>query len=154
MASVSYDEIFSNFLGNITDYDLQVNMSPSDSYSLMAEYLRKAVSDPYVKHIFASAVLDDEVQTLTYELVDAGDEDSDKDFVISALSKWMVYEWLHKEVRSKLNTAQFFAGKEQKFYSQANHIAELRALQDDSYKEARDFIRDKGYISNSYLKGV
>lgn len=154
MASVSYDEIFQNFLGSITDYDIQVNLSPSDSYSLMTEYLHKAIADRYVRHIFSSVSVDDDIQVFTYELALSGDEASDNDFVVTALSKWMVYEWLHKEVRSKINTAQMFAGKEQKFYSQSNHIAELRALQDDAYKEARDFIRDRGYIENSYLGGT
>lgn len=150
MASVSYDDIFSNFLGSITDYDLQVNLSPSDSYSLMTEYLHKTVADQYVKHLFSSVTLDDDVQMFTYEMANGND---DAEFVVMAISKWMVYEWLHKEVRSKLNTAQFFGGKEQKFYSQAQHISELRALQDDAFKEARRFIQDRGYISNSYLVG-
>ena len=152
MASVSYDEIFQNFLGSITDYDIQVNLSPSDSYSLMTEYLHKAVSDHYVRHLFSSASLDDDVQVFTYEIAEPIEEDVDKEFIINALQKWMVYEWLHKQVRSVLNTAQFFGGKEQKFYSQSNHLAELRALQDDAYSEARRFILDRGYISNSYLK--
>lgn len=150
MASVSYDDIFSNFLGSITDYDLQVNLSPSDSYGLMTEYLHKTVADQYVKHLFSSVTLDDDVQVFTYEMANGND---DAEFVVMAISKWMVYEWLHKEVRSKLNTAQFFGGKEQKFYSQAQHISELRALQDDAFKEARRFIQDRGYISNSYLVG-
>lgn len=150
MTSVSYDEIFSNFLGSITDYDLQVNLSPSDSYSLMVEYLHKTISDPYVKHIFTSATLDDEVQMFTYELTNG---DDDTDFVVTAIAKWMIYEWLHKEVRSKINTAQFFGTKEQKMFSQAQHISELRALQDDAFKEARFFIQDRGFILNSYLQG-
>lgn len=148
MASISYDEIFSAFLGSVTDYDLQVNLSPSDSFALMSEYLHKSLSDPYVKHIFTTATLDDETQIFTYEL----DREEDKDFVINALAKWMVYEWLHKEVRSRVNTAQFIGTKEQKYYSQAQHISELRALQDDALREARFYIQNKGFISNSYLQ--
>jgi len=151
MTSVSYDEIFSNFLGSITDYDLQVNLSPSDSYGLMTEYLHKTVADQYVKHLFSTVTLDDDVQTFTYEMANG---DDDTEFVVMAISKWMVYEWLHKEVRSKINTAQFFGGKEQKYYSQAQHISELRGLQDDAFTEARRFIQDRGYINNSYLGGT
>ena len=151
MTSVSYDEIFSNFLGSITDYDLQVNLSPSDSYGLMTEYLHKTVADQYVKHLFNSVALDDDVQMLTFEMANG---DDDIEFVVMAISKGMVYEWLHKEVRSRLNTAQFFGGKEQKYYSQAQHISELRGLQDDAFKEARRFIQDRGFISNSYLGGT
>lgn len=150
MSSLQYDSIFEKFLGNITDYDF-ANLSISDSYELMTEYLHKSLAETYVNRLFSSYELDDEINTLVYEMKHSVSEDADAEFISSALAKWMVYEWLHKQVRSVLNTAQMFAGAEQKFYSQANHIDELRGLLDDSYKEARFFIQDRGYIKNSYL---
>jgi len=152
MTSIDYTVIFESFLGDITDYDF-ANLSMSDSFFLMTEYLHKALAETYVRRLFSSITIDDETQTISFEMSHVIEEEADKEFIISALAKWMIYEWLHKEVRSKTNTAQFFGGKEQKFYSQAQHIAELRGLQDDSYKEARMFIQDRGWISNSYLEG-
>lgn len=114
MPSIKYETIFNNFLGNITDYDIQVNLSVSDSYELMTEALHKSVSDPYVNRLFSSIALDDDVMLMSYELVRAKDENTDKEFIITALGKWMVYEWMHKRVRSVDMTAQVFAGKEQK----------------------------------------
>ena len=153
MASIDYNEIFECFLGNVTDYDF-VSMPTSDSYALMTEYLHKALAETYLRRLFSSLSLDDTSQTMTYEMVYVVADESDKEFIINAIAKWMVYEWLHKEVRSKTNTAQFFGGKEQSFYSQAQHISELRGLQDDSYKEARVFVQDRGWINNSYLEGA
>lgn len=152
MTSIDYNMIFESFLGNITDYDF-ANLTMSDSFNIMTEYLHKALAEAYLKRIFSSLTLDDETQVLSYELVQVVDEDNDKEFVIDIIAKWMVYEWLHKEVRSKNLTAQFFGGKEATFYSQANHISELRGMMDDVYKEARFAIQDRLYINNSYLTG-
>lgn len=152
MTSIDYDVIFENFLGNVTDYDF-ANLSMSESFSLMTEYLHKALAEAYLRRIFSSITLDDEGQTLSFEMAHVVDEDADTEFVINAIAKWMVYEWLHREVKSKNLTGQFLGGKEQKFFSQSAHLSELRALMDDSYKEARFFIQDRGYISNSYLSG-
>ncbi len=152
MTSISYDDVFDKFIGNVTDIEL-TSLNESDAYALMGEYLHKSVSEPYVRRLFSSIALDDEVQTLTFEMKLETEESADTDFVTSALAKWMVYEWLRNQVRSKVNTMQMFAGKEQKFYSQSNHVAELRGLMDDTYKECRGFIMDRGWINNSYLEG-
>ncbi len=152
MASISYDAVFDKFIGSVTDYEL-TSLNESDAYALMGEYLHNAVSEPYVRRIFSSFAMDDATQTMTFTLKLSGDADADTDYVVLALAKWMVYEWLHNQVRSTTNTMMLLAGKEQRYYSQANHIAELRALQDDAYKEARNFVMDKGFIDNSYLRG-
>lgn len=152
MASVTYETIFNLFLGSITDYKL-ASLEKDDAQSLMTEYLHKAVAAPYVRKLFSSLQLDDEQQNMTYAMTYATDSESDSDFICNAIAKWMVYEWIHNQVYSVLNTAQFYGGSEQKFYSQSNHLSELRALQDDTYKEARNFIQDRGWINNTYLGG-
>lgn len=151
MTSVNYETIFSLFLGSITDYKL-ASLAKEDADTIMTEYLHKALAATYLSHLFSSSALDDDNQTFTYalEYPTANDE---TDFVCNAIAKWMVYEWLHNQVRSVVNTSQFFGGSEQKYYSQAAHISELRALQDDAYKEARSFVMDRGWINNSYLGG-
>lgn len=151
MTSVSYESIFNLFLGSITDYKL-ASLDESDAMVLMTEYLHESLAEPYVSRIFKNILTDDNERMLTYELAYAPNGD-EANFVVNALSKWMVYEWLHHQVRSVVNTAQFFGGSEQKFYSQSNHLSELRALQDDAYHEARFYIQDRGWITNSYLGG-
>lgn len=153
MTSIDYETIFSSFLGSITDYDF-AQLSMSESFSLMTEYLHTALAESYLRRVFSSVSLDDDAQTLSYELKYVVDEIGDNDFIISLIAKWMVYEWLHKEVRSKNLTSQFFGTKEQKFFSQSNHLTEMRALLDDVYKEARFMLQDRGYINNSYIGGA
>lgn len=152
MTSLKYDDIFSSFLGDVTDYNI-VNLSITDATELMQEYLHKALSETYVRRLFSSVELADDVQTMMFELKRIGDETADKEFVTHMLGKWMTYEWIHNQVRSVLNTAQFFGGAEQKMFSQAQHLSELKELQEQIYSEARNYIRDAGYISNSYLDG-
>ena len=153
MASINYDAIFSLFLGSITDYKL-ASLDEEDANTLMVEYLHKALSATYLGHLFSSAVLDDDAKTFTYTLAYQKNDDEESDFICNAIAKWMVYEWLHNQVRSVVNTAQFFGGAEGKFYSQQAHLSELRALQDDAYQEARKFVMDRGWIRNSYLGGT
>ena len=151
MASLSYDEIFSDFLGSVTDYGL-ASIDIDDMYGLMTEYLHKTLSLSYVRRLFSSVNLDDTIQIMTFEIVNSVDENADRDFIKYILSKGMVVEWLKPQVRSKLNIAQFFGGKEQKYYSQSNHLSELRGLLEDVQLELRKVIRDRGYIYNPYLK--
>ena len=150
MTSISYDRIFSNFLGLVEDNKFW-SMSNDDITELLTELLHKAVYSSYVYHLFSSVSTEDPVQLLSFEMRHQVNEEADLQFVIIALAKWMKYEWLSPQLNSVVNTAQMFAGKEEKFYSQANHVAELREMTELSYKEARDFIRDRNYINNSYL---
>ena len=152
MASVSYEKIFELFLGNITDFKL-ASLEKDDAQSLMTEYLHKALAASYLSHIFSTSVLDDDTETFTYSMAYETDND-ETDFVCTAISKWMTYEWLQNQVKNSTLTQQMiFSSKEKTFYSQANHLAELRALKDDAYKEARGFVQDRGWIHNSYLGG-
>ena len=152
MISISYEDIFSAFLGNIEDNPLAA-LPASDAYALMAEYLHKTLADPYVSRLFAEYSLDDDEQVFRYRMTTILDDTADREFVLTALSRWMVYEWLQKRVQSVTNLTQMFAGKEQKFYSQAQHLSELRELQNDAYQRARYFIMNRGYIHNNYLSG-
>lgn len=151
MTSLSYEKIFNDFLGNVTDFDFP-SLSQSDAYEMMTEYLHKTLSVPYVRRLFSSAQLDDAVLQFNYELEYMVDDGADLDFVRNILSKGMVVEWLKPQVRSKVNISQMFSGKEQKFFSQSAHISELRSLLEDTNLEIRKEIRDRGYIYNSYLE--
>lgn len=152
MTSIDYEEIFSSFLGSVTDYNL-ASLEPTEAYGLLTELLHKALADRYVARLFSSKKLDDVVQQFSFEMKYAIDDDSDTEFVVNALAKWMKYEWLQKQVNNTAITAQFFGGKEQKYYAQANHLLELRGLQSSAYDEAYKYIMNRGYIDNNYLEG-
>ena len=151
MTSLSYDEIFSDFLGSVTDYGL-ASIDIDDMYGSMTEYLHKTLSLSYIRRLFSSINLDDTIQKINFEVANKVDDDADIDFIKYILSKGMVVEWLKPQVRSKLNIAQMFGGKEQKFYAQSTHLSELRGLLEDTQLELRKAVRDRGYIYNPYLK--
>lgn len=152
MASIDYEEIFSSFLGSVTDYKL-ASLDATEAYETMKEYLHKALAERYVSRLFTSKKLDDEVQLFSFEMKYPTDEDSDREFVINALAKWMAYEWAQNKVSSTTLVMQMLADKEQRFYSQSNHLAENKALKKDLYDEAYGFIMRRGYIDNKYLEG-
>ena len=149
--SIEYESIFSSFLGYIDDYEL-ASYTETSAYELMGEYLHKTVAEPYVRRLFSSISLDDDEEVVNFEMSYVVDEESDSDFVETILSKGMVVKWLEPQVKSKLLTAQMFAGKESKWYSQQAHLAELRNLLTDVKADMRGQIRDRGYIYNSYLE--
>jgi hypothetical protein len=152
MASIDYEEIFGSFLGSVTDYNL-ASLDATEAYGILTELLHKALADRYVARLFSSKKLDDEIQKFTYEMKYVIDDDSDREFVIECLAKWMKYEWHSNKVNNVALEAQLLAGKEQKYYSQAAHLTELRALQASAYDEAYAYIRNRGYIDNKYLEG-
>ena len=153
MARLNYDDIFSGFLGNITDAKF-ATLSISDSESLMCEYLHSAMSNPYIVRLFSAFVFDDEIRVVDYQLVNGCGIPFDNNFVLMILSKQMVCEWLRPQVRSTLNTMQFFGGREQKWFSQSQHLNELQNLLENAESEVRNLIRDRGFIWNSYLNNV
>lgn len=151
MATVSYEKIYSQFLSKITDYNL-IASDEQDVYEMLKDLLHSAVSKPQVVKLFNSLILDDEIIEMDYELKHVINRvDDDFGFVVEIISMGMVVEWLEPQVNSVLNTLQMFSGKEEKFYSQSNHLSELRGLLKDAQLKQRKLIRDRGYISNTYL---
>ncbi len=88
---------------------------------------------------------------MNWELKNSIDDNSDELFVIEVFAQGMIIQWLEPKVKSILNVKQFFGGKEEKFYSQANHLNELRSLLSDANISLRKLLRDHGYIINSYI---
>ena len=151
MTSLKYEKIFERFLGKITDYDF-LTLNIDDSYSLMTEKLMSTLSNPYIRRLFSSLSVNNDIQELRFEMEHSVDEFTDEYFVTEMLAKGIVIEWLQPQVKSKLLTAQMFSGKEQKFYAQSNQLSEMRSLLEDTQLELRQMIRDRGYIYNSYLE--
>lgn len=152
MASLSYDEIFAQFLGNVTDPEL-AKMDDTTATEYLTEYLHKAVSPPYIRRLFSSIKLDDDVQQMTYAMVKVTDTDGDDDFVKTMLGKSMAVQWITPQTQSKINIAQMFSDTDRKFYSQASHLGETKSLKEDMEKELQSYILSRGYIHNKYLEG-
>lgn len=152
MASLLYDEIFSRFYSRVEAYDF-LNLSENEITDYMHEWLRGAVAKPFVRRNYKSLSMDNEIQTLKYEISHSIDVESDEYFTIEILSLGIAIEWLEPKVASIMNTAQMFTAKESTFYSQANHLLELRETLNYFKKQQRQLITDRGFSYNSYLDG-
>lgn len=136
-----YSDIYERALAKITDYDLA--FMPDDELQLMLRgWLHSSISK-FRKCASDLSNRDDELATFNVDLVDEE---------IEILALLMVCEWLEPQINSVLLTHQMFSGKEEKYYAQANQLAELKALRDGTRTEARKLMRDYTYFSgNSYF---
>ena len=149
---ISYFDIFSRFRSKVEDYDL-LELLPSDVYEKEKEWLISALSLSDVFRLFSQVTRDDAVAELDCELKYSVAEDIDKDFVENVLAIGMVLNWMQARLRSSLNINQMYGGKEEKFYSQAAHIAELRSVNHEALKELKREIQERGFFNNTYLDG-
>ena len=154
MASLNYDNIFSRFYTKVEAFDfLYEDISDEMMGEFQLSWLRSSVAYPYIRRLFSSISFDDENCEVNYKMNYSIDDFSDEEFVTDVLAYGMIYCWLEPKVRSITNIIQTFTSSEQKFYSQSNHLSELRALLSDAELKIRSLIRDRGYIYNAYLDG-
>lgn len=152
MASSEYSEIYSRFYLRIKDYEMS-GLDEQLVKNMLTGYLRSTLSKPMVRRLFQSLTIDDDIEEIEYELREPLDEDSDKDFVEEVLALGMTVEWCNPKYQSTLLTSQMFSNSEQKYYSQAAHLAEIKELLNKSQTDLRKLIRDRGY-SLSVINGV
>ena len=152
MTSLTYDTIYSRLFSKVEAYDF-IELPEDDLNGLLCDWIHSASANPYVRRLFKTFSLDDEIQEISYEMKYSVDEFADVEFITEVLALGVVVAWLEPKVNSINNIAQMFGSKEEKFYSQSQHISELRNLVNDSIKKQRRMIADRGYAWNSYLDG-
>ena len=152
MASIELNEIYSRFYLRVKDYDM-VGMDEKLVNEMLGGYLRSTLSKPMVRRLFSQVTMDEDVEEVEFELREPWDEDSDIDFVAEVLALGMITCWVNPRYYSTLLTNQFFSNSEQKFYSQANQLTEMKAMLEKSQTDLRKLIRDRGY-SLSVINGV
>ena len=143
--TLSCEDIYSAFLGLIDDYQLP-QMDMEDAYEYMKDCFKNVFSKPKIRRLFTSLSFDSNILQLEYQLRNSIDEEYDEEFVKGLFANGMVVAWLEPRYQSETLTAQYFAGKEQKYYSQSAHIDSMEKM----YKNARmivdkDYARDHGY---------
>ena len=103
------------------------DLEESYAYELMCGWLHDAISDPYIRKVFSSIALDDEIMLIDFSLSTSIDEFSDEEFVISVFAQYMVIQWMKPQIESVLNTAFVLGGKEEKKI-QANYKNNIERL--------------------------
>ena len=135
-----YETIYNRALSKIEDPTLAM-LPEEDLENMLHGYLMSAIA----KHRKCEHDLSDRDEELKQFNSDLSDLE------IEILSILMVREWISVQLHSVVNTLQVFGGKEEKFYSQSSHLAELRALDESLRLEAQQLSRDYSYIDNDYF---
>ena len=130
----SYETIFNRFSQKITDFKL-LELSDDDVYAMMLSWLNSSIAK-FRRCKNDLSLRDDEISSFTVDLLDQE---------IEILATLMVSEWLAPQLNSVLYTSQFFGGKEEKFFAQANQLDKLMTLQHKNDIQAQKLMRDYGY---------
>ena len=133
-----YTKVYDRALAKITDYDLA--FFPDDDFRFMLRGWLDSSISKFRKCASDLSNRDDELEVFNVDLVDEE---------IEILALLIVCEWLEPQVNSVALTHQMFGGKEEKYYSQASHLAELKALRDETRTEARKLMRDYTFFSGT-----
>lgn len=145
-----YEDIYSRFYLRVEDYNI-VGLEKKLVENMMNGWMKSVLSKPYVRRLFATLDNDEDVEEIEYELKFPVSDEEDQDFVEELIATGMTVEWLRPKYNSTLLTSQFFSNSEQKFFSQANHMTELKDMYHRAENDLRKLIRDRGYINNQYL---
>ena len=132
----NYTDIFNIFLNKISDVKL-LDLSDNDITAMLNYWMTSAISK-MKKCKTDLSKRDDEIQVFNSDLLDIEKE---------IIAVGMVYEWLEPQLNSTLYTNQFFGGKEEKFYAQANQLEKLQDLSKKTEIRARKLSRDYSYQS-------
>lgn len=143
---MKYEEIYSR--SYMKKYDPSFYEDKQFAYDTMKEWLHEIVAFPYVRKIFASIVLDDVLEELTFELVNSVDEQSDNDFVIKLFTDGFVICWMRPKVDTAINLATVIGGKDEKKIL-SNYQANIDRLNSLEIK-LKKYIRDYGYVNGTY----
>ena len=138
--ATSYDKIYNRFSQKITDF----NLADLDG-DILGEMLLGWLNSAAVrirKCTHDLSLRDDELFAFTEDL---------SDLEVELLAMGMLDAWLSQYLNSTENVLQFIGGKEEKYYSQANHIAALRAMREDIRIEMKRLHSYSTYINNSYF---
>lgn len=138
------EDIFSRFYLRVEDYKL-AGLDEEVVNEMLTGYMKSIIAKSYVRRLFLNISIDEDVGTIDYTMRESIDDDTDKEFVEELLSLGMVAEWISPKFHSTLNTSQFFSNSEQRFFSQANHMAELKTMYEKAQNDFRKYIRDRGY---------
>lgn len=134
-----YEKIYNRFLNRTTDF----NLAELDDYTLgnmLREWLHSAIVN--VRTSTPIGARDDENEVFENDLTDLD---------VELLAMGMTMAWLDQSLNSTELVLQFIGGKEEKYYSQANQIAELRALREDTRLEMKRLHSYGTYTNNSYF---
>lgn len=133
-----YEKIYERFLNSVTDFNL-AELDDNTLDEMLRDWLHKAIVRTRTSSDLSR---DDETDVFNNDL---------SDLDVELLSLGMKLAWLDQTLASTELTLQFVGGKEEKWFSQASHISELRALREDTKLEIQKLHSYNTYVNNSYF---
>ncbi len=114
MTSLNYNNIYSRLFSKIEAYDF-IELSEDILNEFLCNWIHSASANPYVRRLFSSFSLDDEILEISYEMKYSVDEFSDTEFVTEVLTLGVALAWLEPKINSINNIKQFFGSKDEKW---------------------------------------
>lgn len=152
MITVEFEEVYSIFFDKVEAYDF-LELEDSEIEDMLIRYLKSSFTNPFVRQLFSTLVVDEDSESFDFEMSYVIDDGSDKEFVVEVMALGLCIKWLTPKVNSLIGMNQTYGSKEEKFFSEASHKAEMRNLLNLWKKEQLKLIRDRGYVWNEYLDG-
>lgn len=135
-----YSTLYERALAQITD-PLLAQLPEEDLENMLHDWLMSAIVEPTIgSYNFDDR--DDKLKRFNFDISNADQK---------ILSIHMVRGWLAPQITSIESTLQVFSGKETKFYSQKEMLAEKQAL-DEKLRRDADLLFCRGtYLDNEYF---
>lgn len=134
-----YETVYSRFLNKCSDFNL-VDLDDHTLNEMMKDWLDSAIIRTRTSSDLSAR--DDEAEVFENDL-------SAQD--VELLAMGMVLSWLDQRIQSTEYTNLFIGGKETKFYSPSQQLAELRNLRADILREMQQLHCYSTYSNNSYF---
>ena len=134
----SYEKIYGRFLNRITDFNL-AELDDDALKAMLKEWLCSAIIKVRTSTTLSR---NDEAEAFDNELTDLD---------VELLAMGMTLAWLDQTLNSTELTSMMLGGKEEKFYSQSAHIAELRNLRADTLREIQQLYTYDTYVNSDYF---
>lgn len=135
-----YEKIYDRFSQKITDFNL-VEIDDCSLDKMLLGWLNTSiVKTRKCQHDLSQR--DEDLQIFKEDLAD---------LEIELLAMGMLDAWVSQYLNSTELVSQFIGGKEEKFYSQSSHIAELRAIKDENLREMNRLHNYYTYTNNPYF---
>ena len=138
--ATSYATIYQRFLQKVTDFNLAGLEDFTLEEMLLGWFKSAIVRARKCEHDLT--MRDDELQEFEADLID---------LEIELLAMGMLDSWLSQFLNSTENTLRMIGGKEEKWFSEANHIKELRELRESNLQEMNRLHNYYTYTNNSYF---
>ena len=135
-----YSTLYSRALAQITD-PILAQIPEEDLLNMLHDWLLNAIVEPVIGN-YDFSDRDEELQQFNFDISEIDQK---------ILSIHMVRGWLAPQIRSVALTNQVFGGKEEKFYAQSTHLAEMRNLDADLQRQAELLFCRGTYLNSDYF---